>query len=178
MADSTPQPRVLAFASTVADVLSIAEVDDAAPCAGELFERAFRATIPDYPRHYIAQYRPTADHAAPVVGYVHFTPYEDVYLCGGMVIDARAYRTMRTQDRDRIGAAGGITEIMLRACFADLTDRPAIFGYCGDTKAMRVDLRAGFVPTLHPYLIVHWKHALTETAQQALIARAHAIGPF
>jgi hypothetical protein len=174
MAHSDNTPRPVAFDSAIADVLTIAEVADAAPYAGALFQRAFHAAIPDYPRHYIATY---ARHSE-VVGYVHFTPYEDVYLCGGMVINAPAYRTMPADDRARLGAAGGIAEIMLRACFADLTDRPAIFGYCGDTKAMRVDLRAGFERTLHPLLIVHWKQAVDAPRKQALIDMVHRLGAF
>jgi hypothetical protein len=174
--------RILLNNHTVSDVINICEVDNAAHFAGELFHRSFRATIPDFPLHYIAQYRGTNADAngatAPTVGYVHFTKTDDMYLCGGMCIDAPYYRHMQSTARSRIGHAGGIAEIMLRACFQDLTDRDAIFGYCGDTKAMRVDLRAGFVPTQYQYLIVHWKRQLSLERQQELIEIANAVGAF
>ena len=101
-----------------------------------------------------------------------------MYLCGGLCIDARSYRRVDQSSRDRIAAAGGIAEILLRECFADLTDRDVIFGHCGDAKAKRVTLRAGFETTQHQYLIVHWKRDLTHERRQALIAVADAIGPF
>jgi hypothetical protein len=167
--------RTLPNTHAVGDVINICEVDDAAPYAGELFHRSFRATIPDFPRHYIATYCGTTKQT---VGYVHFTKTDDMYLCGGLCIDARYFRHMLQVERTRISDEGGIAEIMLRECFADLADCDAIFGHCGDTKAMRVCLRAGFVPTQYQYLIVHWKRPLTLERQQQLIEIANAVGAF
>lgn len=160
---------------SIGSFLEIAEVDDAETYAGTLFKRSFNASIPNFPRHYIATYCATTTQ---VVGYVHFTKAEEMYLGGGMCIDALYYRRMEAAHRRGIAASGGIAEVMLKECFADLTDRDAIFGYSGDLKAMKVDLRAGFEPTQHPFLIVHWQKALTTARQNHLIAEAHAVGLF
>ena len=159
----------------ISDLLEIVEIDDAESFAGDLFKRLFNASIPDFPRHYIATY--LAD-TTMVAGYVHFTKAAEIYLCGGLCIDARLYRQMPATLRTRVGSDGGIAEVMLRECFSDLNDRDAIFGYCGDLKSMKVCLRAGFLPTQHPFLIVHWKKTLTVDRKNQLIAKAHAVGLF
>ena len=160
---------------SISDCLEIAEIDDAESFAGTLFKRSFNASIPDFPRHYIATYRATT---AKVVGYVHFTKAAEIYLGGGMCIDALYYRHMEPTHRRNIASSGGIAEVMLKECFADLNDRDAVFGYSGDLKAMKVDLRAGFEPTHHPFLIVHWQGTLTDARKNHLIAEAHAVGLF
>lgn len=159
----------------ISDVLEIVEVNDAAPFAADLFKRLFNAVIPDFPKHYIAIYR---SDKTRIAGYVHFTQAAEMYLCGGLCIDARLYREMPSEDRARVASDGGIAEVMLRECFLDLNDRDAIFGYCGDLKSMKVCLRAGFQPTQHPFLIVHWKGTLTDQRKNHLIAEAHAVGLF
>ncbi|MBL8521976.1 MAG: hypothetical protein JNK75_15065 [Betaproteobacteria bacterium] len=166
--------RTFDFASGVNDLLTVGELESPDAASRELFERLFKAPIPDFPRHVVARYG--ADQA--LAGYVHFTPMADFYLCGGMGLDARLYRRMPAAHRERIGAAGGVAEIMLRASFANLRDRDAIFGYCGDARAMRVDLRAGFERLDHPYLIVHWTRRLPADVQAGRVAAAHALGPF
>ena len=76
--------------------------------------------------------------------------------------------------RDR----GGIAQIVLETAFATLTDCTAWFGYCGDRKAYIVDLRAGYQPTRHRYLIVKWNAELSEAEKRAIEDRFAAIGPF
>ncbi len=170
--------RVLTYSCAVSDLLEVNEVRTPSPQAAALFKKSFNAEIPLFPHHIEVRYLGSNQNEPPIVGYVHFTATKDAYLCGGMCIDATAYKRMDATHRARIGQAGGITEIMLRACFHDLTDKPAIFGYCGDVRAMKVDLRAGFVPTQHPYLIVHWKHEVSDSSKAELVAAAYAIGAF
>ena len=57
-------------------------------------------------------------------------------------------------------------------------EKRGLFGYCGDTKAMNVDLRAGFERTDHPYLIVRWQQPLSAEAMRAQLQAAKALGPF
>lgn len=154
----------------------IVEVDDAEAAAGELFRRSFRGDPPDFPRHYVA--RAALDGSWPTIGYVHMTPTERIYLCGGMCIDERVYRRLPAERRATLKAIGGIAEHMLRYVFADCSDGLAIFGYVGDRRAERVDLRAGFRHTGHKHLIVYWPRPLPESGQRALIEQAAAIGPF
>ena len=74
--------------------------------------------------------------------------------------------------------AGGIGEIILRDTFARLTDRLAIFGYCGDPRQWQHDLNVGFVPAGPPRMLVHWNHEVPAVEQARLIERVAALGPF
>jgi hypothetical protein len=60
----------------------------------------------------------------------------------------------------------------------ELTDCVAWFGYCGDAKALRVDLRVGYEQLDHPYLIVKWMQPLDATARKKWIDDVLCIGPF
>ena len=170
------EPRGYSLPEALAGWFSVVEVDDVERHAGELFRRCFHQPPPNYPRHYVAR----ADSAGETrtIGYIHYTPLEQVYLCGGMCIDDRAYRRLPSEHRAALKAAGGIAELMLRHTFAALSSAQAIFGYVGDTRSERVNLRAGFRHTGRPHLIVHWPRPLPEAQQRALIAKIAAIGPF
>lgn len=158
--------------------LSIEEVDDAAPLAGELFRRTFAHPIPDFPRHFVAIFR-GADAVPRVAGYLHYTAWEDVgWLCGGLCVDAEAYARAAPEDAAAWKRAGGIGEIILRDTFARLTDRAAIFGYCGDARQWQHDLNVGFVPAGPPQLLVRWNRDLPPAERAQLVARAAALGPF
>jgi hypothetical protein len=173
--DGFHKMKSLRVQDSIRDLVHVEEQAIPDQAAAALFRRLFNAEIPDFPRHFVAR---LLAPERPVIGYVHFTPMPDMYLCGGMCLDARAYRHMSAEHRKRIGECGGIAEIMLRACFAELSDKPAIFGYCGDTKAMRVDLRAGFEPTAHTHLIVHWTASGDSSLHAGLIEQAAQLGPF
>jgi len=60
----------------------------------------------------------------------------------------------------------------------ELTDCKAWFGYCGDAKALAVDLRVGYVPTGHRHLIVKWFRDVPESERRALVDAIARIGPF
>jgi len=160
----------------LSDWFRIVEVNDAARYAGELFRRCFQHPPPDYPRHYVALAE--IDGEERTLGYIHYTALDDVYLCGGMCIDERAYRRLPAARRAQLKAAGGIAEQMLRHTFAELAQAKAIFGHVGEPRAERVDLRAGFRHTGLPHLMVYWPKPLPESEQIALTERIAAIGPF
>jgi hypothetical protein len=183
--DPTPtshaETRALAAApleaSSAADILRVDEVADAEFYAGDLFRRRFGHEPPSFPRHYVAFYRASRSSYWPV-GYVHYTEFEDMMLCGGMVIDDRLYRRLPAAHRSLLKQAGGIAETMLRETFARLRSAPAIWGYVGDKQAEAVDLRAGFRHTHHPHVMVVWNHELPEAEKSARIERVIALGPF
>ena len=155
---------------------SVDEVDDVEAHAGDLFRRSFRADPPKTPRHYVA--RVELDGGQRTIGYVHHERLDDVYLCGGMCMDERTYRRLPAGRRTALKEAGGVAEQMLRYTFAELAAAKAIFGYVGDKRAERVDLRAGFEHTGLRYLIVHWPRRLPRSERQALIERVAKLGPF
>lgn len=164
-------------AASVSDIVHVDEVGDAEFYAGDLFRRRFGHAPPAFPSHYVAFYRASRSSYWPA-GYVHYAAFEDMYMCGGMVVDDRLYRRIPTEHRALIRNAGGIAEIMLRDTFARLRHAPAIWGYVGDKQAEAVDLRAGFVHTHHPHVMVVWNRALPEVEKAALIERVIALGPF
>lgn len=168
--------RSYALPQSLARWFSVIEVDDVEAHAGDLFRRAFRAEPPKTPRHYVA--RIDLDGQPRTIGYVHYERLDDVYLCGGMCMDERAFRRLPGERRAALKEAGGVAEQMLRYTFADLASAKAIFGYVGDRRAERVDLRSGFQHTGLPYLIVHWPRRLPRSEQQALIGRVAKLGPF
>jgi hypothetical protein len=153
------------------------EVADAKPLAGDLFRRVFKCDPPDYPRHFVAVYEPDAGEALPL-GYIHFTPHGAAYLCGGMAFDERLYRLLPAADRKALRVLGGVAHLMHERTRPALADAEAIFGYVGDLKAERVDLRSGFVHTGHKHLIVTWLRDLAPARRTALVEEIRAMGPF
>ncbi len=156
--------------------IRVVEVDDAAPFAGKLFLQKFKHHIPDYPRHFIAFYEPSPD-LRTTVGYVHFSPFENVFLGGGMCVDTAAYRRMSPEQMRNIREVGSLAEYMLRNTFDLLGPCAAIFGSVGDATARVVDLRAGFVDTGVPHLMVVWRD-VTESEKPAVLAKVAALGSF
>ena len=114
------------------------------------------------------------------IGYVHQTPWENCYLCGGLVIDDRCYRLIPAAHRRIIREAGGIAEYLQRESFAAVCDENtvAIWGLVGDKLAEQVDLRVGFVHTGAPYLMVVWLKSLPEEEKAGWIQKAAALGLF
>jgi hypothetical protein len=164
-------------AHDVRDIVRVEETQDAEFFAGDLFRRRFRQTPPAMPRHFVTFYREGRTRYLPL-GYVHYTKFEDSYLCGGLVIDERLYRRLPSAHRRLIRRAGGVAEIMLRETFARLAPAPAIFGYVGDKQAEAVDLRVGFCRTDHRYVMVAWQRKLPDDEKAARLARVIAVGPF
>jgi len=164
-------------ADRLGDILQVEETRSAEFYVGDLFRRRFRADPPDFPHHFVAVYRGLPAQFR-TVGYVHYTQHEDNHLCGGMVIDDRAYRRMPAQHRALIREQGGIAEFMLRETFARLPPSAAIWGYVGDKQARTVDLRAGFTPTEHPYIMVVWRKQFPEAEKAERLQKIAGLGPF
>jgi hypothetical protein len=151
-------------------------VADAA-MANALFQRRYRQDAPDFPHHVVAFWND--DGKEIPVCYIHFTAQGSALLGGGACVDDRAMRRMPVSLRSAIRDAGGLYKYALgwsMRHFAPHCD--AIFGYCGDALAERVDLALGFAKTGHRHLLVFWTRELATEKQQELIAHAHAVGAF
>jgi hypothetical protein len=164
-------------AASIDDIIRVEEVSDAEFFIGDLFRRRFHCDPPNYPRNFVAFYRPVPSRLE-AVGYVHYLVHDDSYLCGGLVIDERRYRQMPSEHRNVIKHAGGISEKLLRVTFARLADAPAIWGYVGDPLAEKVDLRAGFRHTSHQHIMVYWNKDLPAEEKEQRLAKVVALGPF
>jgi hypothetical protein len=160
------------------EILHVAEVGRADFLIGDLFERRFGAPPPELGRHFVAFHKPSSNVLVPI-GYVHYSPWETSYMCGGLVIDDRLYRRMEPTHRRVIRESGGIAELLLRESF--LRVKPAsmaIWGYVGNKQAEMVDLRVGFQHTSHPHVMVIWNVELDEDEKQRWIATVSGLGPF
>lgn len=171
--------------------LSIFDAGNAERYAADLFRESFGApfpvprdrcglsipTPPENWRQYVARYR-WPDGREETVGFCNWIKHGEVYLEGGMCVSKNFYRRLPKEHFDACRARGGIAQMMMETAARSLTDCSAWFGYCGDAKAMAVDLRAGYVPTRHAHLIVKWFRELPEREREALVDSIAAIGPF
>ncbi|MCX7554311.1 hypothetical protein OS175_10505 [Marinicella sp. S1101] len=153
------------------------EVTDAAHWAGDLFEKSFGAKVPDFPKHFVLVAEAPNDETL-ILGYVHFTQHENVYLGGGMCVNKQALRQLPKNLRSALNQQGGVAYTMLSEAVKQLNDCDAVFGYVGHKGAYRIDLAVGFEPTVHKHLIVYWKKPMNELEQKQIIQKAHAYGPF
>lgn len=159
--------------------------------AAELFYESFRIpfpvprdnaglSIPTPPENWwqeVVFYKWSEAHLEPV-GFCNWIRYADCYLCGGMCVRSNLYRRLPREHWLACRQRGGVAQIMLETAFHDLTDCTAWFGYCGDRKAYIVDIRSGYQPTRHPYVIVKWNAALGDAQKRTLEDRIAGIGPF
>jgi hypothetical protein len=158
--------------------IAICEADDGALRAAALFRRRYGVEPPSFPHHVLAFDRGPGGSDEPVC-YIHFTEMDGLLLGGGACVDDRALRRMDAPTRAAIRAAGGLYRMTLDWAVRHFAPSwPAIFGYCGDPLAERIDLAAGFERTRHPHLLVHWTRPLPDADREHLVAQAHAIGPF
>jgi hypothetical protein len=159
-------------------IVRVEEVNNARFFVNDLFRRLYNGEdAPDFPRHFVAFYTARQPDFV-VLGYIHYTAFEDSWLGGGMVIDNRAYRRLPPHHRAAIKRAGGVSEIMLRYTFDLLSDAPAIWGYVGDKRAATVDARAGGEHTDAKNVMVVWNKDLSDEEKAARLARVVAHGPF
>ncbi len=158
--------------------ISFSEVSDGQFIAGELFRKKFDGLPPEQKHHLLALYRRSPHHLVPA-SYVHFRPFGDICLVGGGCTDGQAFSYMSNAERALIKQQGGLFLQLLRFAFEHLAaEFTAFMGYCGDARALEVDLQAGFRMTEHQHLLIYTSNELDPTVEKALIAKAAALGPF
>ena len=170
--------------------LRIFRTEDGPRLAGDLFRECFNAPFPvprldcglPIPtpasnwRQYVATYAwPDGEET---VGFCNWIRHRDVYLQGGMCVQRTFYRRLPRPHYAQIRARGGIAQMMMEAAARELDDALAWFGYCGDAKALAVDLRAGYVQTSRRFVIVKWFREVPQAQREAMIDEIAAIGPF
>jgi hypothetical protein len=171
--------------------LKVFESKDAVHYAGALFRESFAQDFPvphafriletpigpeDW-RQYVAVYT-WPDGAEECVGFCNWIKYKDVYLEGGLAVRKNFYRRLDKAEFAECSKLGGVAQIIMETAFSEQTDSVASFGYCGDLKALRVDLRAGYTQIDHPYLIVKWMQPLDDSTKRQWIDDVARIGPF
>ncbi len=162
----------------VDDRLELRESSQLEDAVDALFRRRYGVPAPDFP-HHVAAWHVTGSGKQHLACYIHFTPQGELLLGGGAVTDPRVMRRMPAALRQRVRAEGGLYLMALEWALQYFRPRfKAVFGYCGDVLAERVDRAAGFGDTGHEHLLVYWLHDCDPATRQRLIAQAHAVGPF
>ena len=163
----------------LADFINVSQSEDAPLVAQTLFRRKYGRDLPEFPYHVVASYRTMSGEESTPVCYVHFTDCGDILLGGGACVDNRALRHMDAPLRDAIREAGGIYQYTLRWSVTHFAPRfAAVFGYCGDALAERIDRAVGFESTTHDHLLVFWTRDVDARRQRQMIAKAQAFAPF
>lgn len=162
---------------SIEDLICVEEVSNARFFVNGMFQRRFGQDAPDYPRHFVAFYKTESTTMLPVA-YVHYSRFDDSWLCGGLMMDNRAHRRISREDLRVIKKAGGVAELVMAWSFPQLRDAPAIWGYVGDKQSDVVTQRVGFVHTAIPCIMVVWNRALSEIEKQERLDRVVALGPF
>ena len=164
--------------TTIDRHIVVREVDDGKPLADPIFARRYGTAAPDFPHHVLAFHRDAQGIETPVC-YIHFTAMGDFLLGGGACVDDRVLRRMDAAARSAIREAGGLYRHALSWSLGHFSPRcSAIFGYCGDALAERIDLEVGFQRTAHAHLLVHFTRQVEAAERERMIAEAHALGPF
>ena len=157
--------------------IHLLEVDDAEPLAGEIFKRSFNQSIPNFPKHFVLL--ATNEHSQSItLGYVHFTQFQNFYLCGGMCVNTRALRHLPKHIRKQLSELGGVAYHMLSNSINSLNDCDVIFGHVGHKGAYKIDLAVGFIETDYKHLLAYWKTELSEEEKNKVIRTARAFEPF
>lgn len=157
--------------------IKLLEVEDAEPWAGDLFQKSFGAPLPDFPKHFVLLAGEEANQSL-VLGYVHFTKHQNMYLGGGMCVNSAALRKLPKTLRAQLNQQGGVAFTMLSEAVNQLNDCAAVFGYVGHKGAYKIDLAVGFEQTQFTHLIVYWKQPLSPSEQTQVINEANKVGPF
>ena len=143
-----------------------------------LFQRKFAAPPPEFGHHLIA-FHARSDGSYVPAAYLHLWKQGTIGLVGGGCTDGHVLRAMSAAEREAVNAAGGLLLQMLGFCFAKFEgDLEAFFGHCGDARAKEVDLRAGFLETRVPFLLVRPNRELAPGRAEELLRQAEAIGRF
>jgi len=164
-------------ANHIEDILQIVESNESERFVGNLFRRKFGDNPPDFPKHFIAMYSRNG-LTWEAVGYVNFWQRHSAFMGGGLVIEDRAFRSMPKAHREVIKSCGGIAEYLLKRSLQMLPDNDVVWGYVGDTRAEKVDLRVGFEHTHIDKLIAYWTKAHSAEEKIRLTDDVASVGPF
>ena len=158
--------------------IRLEETHDVPASARALFLRKYKSEIPDFPHHVVAYYRPANGAELPIC-YIHFTDCGDILLGGGACVDDRLLRKMSADEREALRRVGGVYQFALTWSVKHFSNRfDAVFGYCGDTLAERVDRAAGFESTNYDRLLVYWTGDANAARRKQMIEKAQAFTPF
>lgn len=159
------------------EYLHCTEVDNGAVVAGHIFQKKYGQAAPEVPRHFVAFYH--HDQKLTPLCYLHLREYKGLYLVGGACTDGAAFGAVSEQHSRELRETNGVFFFLLRHAFDKLQGEcEAFFGYCGDARALEVDLQAGFEETDRKYILIHAPNGLSAKRRLQLLDDIESIGPF
>ena len=160
------------------ECLYCTELDDGFLVAGHIFQKKYALSAPQVPRHFVAFYR-TPERLLVPLCYLHHKPYKNVFLVGGACTDGDAFAFVSEQHKELLRSTPGVFYFLLRHAFEKLQDQcEAFFGYCGDPRALEVDLQAGFEATDREYILIYAPNGLSGERRSQLLDEIASLGAF
>ena len=158
-------------------LFEVVEVRDPQPYVGDLFRRTFGGDLPDFPRHFVCLMHEGAGRIR-ACGYVHFSPFESLWLTGGLVVDKSVYTDVAKEDLAPLGTRGSIGAFTMREGIRQLDEKSPIFAYIGDARSVEVNVGIGYAATHLPNLYAFWKKRYGAEVERAICERVNRLVPF
>ncbi|HOV59046.1 MAG TPA: hypothetical protein PLN91_14300 [Rhodanobacteraceae bacterium] len=166
------------MSDAIDDFIIVTEVDRGPAFAEPIFQRKYKASVPDFGHHVVAFWK-RGDGSFVPASYVHFTDCGDIYLAGGAATDGNVLRAMDEAQRRALEAYGALMLATLRYGFERWGPHcDAVFTCCGDARALETTPKVGFVDTGVPHLLVRWMREPTLRRRRELVAKARSFMPF
>lgn len=156
---------------------SVLEVPDATFLAGHLFRTVFGCDIPAMPRHFVCLYQ-SSPGTFEAAGYVHFSPFEGVWLAGGLLANKALYPHIPKEHLAELGPRPSIGEYVMREGIERLGECYAVLAYIGDPRSIAVNRDVGYVPTHVENIYACWRKAVPPGIQRAIAERVARVAPF
>ncbi len=166
------------MSDAIDDFIIVTEVDRGPAFAEPIFQRKYKASVPDFGHHVVAFWK-RGDGSFVPASYVHFTDCGDIDLAGGAATDGNVLRAMDEAQRRALEHYGALMLATLRYGFERWGPRcDAVFTCCGDARALETTPKVGFVDTGVPHLLVRWMREPTPQRRRELVAKARSFMPF
>ena len=145
--------------------------------AGHLFRTAFGVDPPAAPRHFVTLYQsqPGRFEAA---GYVHFSPFESVWLAGGLVANKALYASIPREHLAELGPRASIGEYTMREGILRLGETIGVFASIGVPRSVVVCRDVGYEPTHIEELFACWRREVSPEIRRAIAERVARVRPF
>jgi len=159
------------------DFIKPIEVSSAQFFVNPIFMRKFGSNAPDRGYHLVSFYKHN-DCYLPV-GYLHYSPYLNVFLVGGGMTDGNVIKLMSEEQKEALKNEKGVLYFMLKYGFKHFAGKcEAFFGHIDIPRSMEVSLAAGFQKTQYPYLVANFHKPMSNGKINKLIDAIHEVGSF
>ena len=161
----------------ISDFIKPIAVNSASFFVNDMFKRKFNSTAPDRGYHLVSFYK--HENSFLPVGYLHYSPYKNVFLVGGGMTDGNVIKLMSDEEKATILKDNGVLYYMLKHGFEYFSDQcEAFFGHIDIPRSMEISLAAGFNKTQHQYLVANFHKPMSKWKKNRLIKIINEVGSF